>query len=943
MKQYFAALFLKTTIALLLVCGGQQLAAQPIQPLLDSSDGFYYKGNFKKALEIARIAETVALRDSGEKSRVYAQVIGEYYGMNFEGLGRFDSAEFYYQKGIDIYRELGATNDTVYATVLVNLANLYNEKVQKPNTAGPYFDEAYPIIQKYMSQQNIDYAATLSNMGLYYYHNNQFSKAEVVFKESLRLMKQYHPENLDTLMFIVVNLVEMYKVMGAYNKAYDIEYECLSKLSPLKVKNRRAVLSGLVQLNELSLYTVSGKPLTDSINNVLEQLKQGNTDTMQINACIIVNRLRYCLFTGKSGEAIKLYESIAERGYDRYFSGGQAAAFDILPTMLDAYIQGDKIDRAKALFEKTVYVNGTWLDNNIVRKWMYMQHGALIYTLSNSKDKAKEMIKHLIEFSSVSMYPYFAAIPEYMRWNLVRQLRVFVSTIAYYINKTGDHNQQLVNLLFDYQLRFRGTIMNEKILLHKYVRKSGIKGAIDSLNLLNDLQNKIAKLYTSRNQVQIDILEQQTTRLYGYLNQLVPAFANIEAVPFTRQSLQRRLKPGEVLVDFIRFTNIDSAYRLKTDFMYGALVLTAADTVPKFVTLCREADIVRICAASDSGKYRKSSVANLARETMQYRGRSARPLTELYKITWQKLEQYFEPGKTKVYYLPNGRLCVLPMEAFGKNKRDYIRNTIKMEQLQSYLAFAYNDGLPAKKESTIELWGDIDYGRVKANKNKPDSFVSLGNVEINNIKEVLTGSNFVIRQYLQGEATENLFKTTRHKDEVLHLSTHGFYRRQWDGVQKSFAFASSIAMEAPLYSYLLYSGLAFAGANNSNAINAATQPGINGAAAGEDNDGILYSYEIKDIDLSAADLVVLSACETGLGKIVIDEGVMGLQQAFKLAGANKVIMSLWEVDKQYTQDWMKIFYSYYKGDAEDAYNKTQNRLIAEGKPPYNWAGFVLIK
>jgi CHAT domain-containing protein len=944
MRQYFATLFLKTAMALLLVCGWQRLAAQPIQPLLDSSDGFYYKGNFKKALEIARIAETIALRDSGEKSRVYAQIIGLYYSMNFEALAKFDSAEVYYKKGIDIYRELGAVNDTVYATVLINLGNLYNTAKQMPNTAGPYFDEAYPIIQKYMSRQNTDYAATLNNMGMYYYHNNQFSKAELVYLESLELMERYHPDNLDTVMFTVVNLVEMYKIMGAYNKAYVIEYRYLSKLDPFKVRDKRGILSGLMQLNELALYMAPARNLTDSVNNIMEQIKQGSTDTIYINACITANRLRYYLLTGKPIEAIKLYESISERGYDRYFAGGNAAVIDIVPTMLDAYIQAGKVDKALALFETVVYAQGKWQENNIVRKWMYMQHGTTIYTLTSNRVKAKDMMKQLIEFSSLKMYPYFATIPDYMRWNLVRQLRAFVSAIAFYINKTGDNDQELVNLLFDYQLRYRGTIVNEKILLHKYVRQSGIDGALDSLNLLNDLQNRIAKLYVSNNQLQLSKLERRASQLDAYLRKLVPAFASIEAAPLTRQALQRQLKPGEVVVDFIRFGNIDSAYRLKSDLMYGALVLTGADTVPKFVSLCREADIISIFEASNKKSDGKANAANLVKETIQYKGHSSRPLTELYKITWQKLEKYFVFGKTKVYYIPNGQLCILPMEAFGKGKGNYIRNTIEMEQLQSYLAFAYRDDQFAKKENTMELWGDIDYGEAGIKKKPNDAFVYLGKTEVNNIMEVLTGSSFVIRQYMQGEATENLFKATRHKDEVVHLSTHGFYRPQWGIVpNKTLGFGFNKIQEAPLYSHLLYSGLAFAGANKTK-IGDARQPSAGKSVfAEEENDGILYSYEIKDIDLTAADLVVLSACETGLGMIILDEGVMGLQQAFRLAGASRVIMSLWEVDKQYTQDWMKIFYSYYKGDAEDAYNKTQNQLIAEGKPPYNWAGFVLIK
>jgi len=111
-------------------------------------------------------------------------------------------------------------------------------------------------------------------------------------------------------------------------------------------------------------------------------------------------------------------------------------------------------------------------------------------------------------------------------------------------------------------------------------------------------------------------------------------------------------------------------------------------------------------------------------------------------------------------------------------------------------------------------------------------------------------------------------------------------------------------------------------------------------------DGILTSREVAELNLTNTELVVLSACQTGLGDDISTEGIYGLQRAFKLAGAQKLLLSLWSVDDRATQELMTHFYHYWikrKMPIREAFAAAQNEMRSAYNLPYFWAGFILLE
>jgi len=140
---------------------------------------------------------------------------------------------------------------------------------------------------------------------------------------------------------------------------------------------------------------------------------------------------------------------------------------------------------------------------------------------------------------------------------------------------------------------------------------------------------------------------------------------------------------------------------------------------------------------------------------------------------------------------------------------------------------------------------------------------------------------------------------------------------------------------------MLRSGLYFAGANRV----------LSGASPPLDlEDGVLTAYEAMGLNLQGTELVVLSACKTGLGRVSNGEGVFGLRRALQVSGAEAVLMSLWSVPDQETQELMTLFYAkWLSGKSKhEALREAQLELRAKIKErdgqdlPFYWGGFVLV-
>jgi len=304
----------------------------------------------------------------------------------------------------------------------------------------------------------------------------------------------------------------------------------------------------------------------------------------------------------------------------------------------------------------------------------------------------------------------------------------------------------------------------------------------------------------------------------------------------------------------------------------------------------------------------------------------------LYDLTMAKIVPQLG-GATQVLIAPDGSLNVVPFSALVDDKqryliarftftyltsgRDLLRLNVKTTAQGGGVIFAdpMFDGAPAPKGEAPRTRG-----------RRSADLASLAwpalpgtGEEAVEVEKTMRGMTI----YRGAQATEGTLKAV-HGPKILHLATHGFFLPD-EPASKVDAAAPPSAYENPL----LRSGLAFTGANK--------------LSSGSE-DGILTAMEATGLDLWGTKLVVLSACETGAGKVTNGEGVYGLRRALVIAGAESLVMSLWQVDDVATKELMTGYYKRLKAGKPRSSALRDVQLEIQGRTeyahPYFWASFL---
>ena len=338
--------------------------------------------------------------------------------------------------------------------------------------------------------------------------------------------------------------------------------------------------------------------------------------------------------------------------------------------------------------------------------------------------------------------------------------------------------------------------------------------------------------------------------------------------------------------------------------------------------------------------------------------------TDLFNLLWKPLEEELT-GIKNIYFSPSGELHRIGIEYVPVSMTEDICDRYSLHRLSSTRQLAYIQD-ETKGDKSVLYGGlkydvavsDIDSTPPSLGEKRNITYVPHVNVdsldlrgsykylpgtkeEADRIVSELKNHSFPYIYYSGATGTEESFKgLDGMKPKILHIATHGFYLSEEDAERKYFTRPQFLDNGQVHHEDkpMTRSGLLLSGCTH--ALN--HEIILEGA-----EDGILTAEEISKLDLRGLDLVVLSACQTGLGDIISGEGVFGLQRGFKNAGAKTIIMSLWKVSDIATQFLMTNFYGHYLNgmSKELSFRMAQEELkkrIGSRQNKPDWAAFVIL-
>ncbi len=422
--------------------------------------------------------------------------------------------------------------------------------------------------------------------------------------------------------------------------------------------------------------------------------------------------------------------------------------------------------------------------------------------------------------------------------------------------------------------------------------------------------------------------------------------------PVTITAVQQYIPKGAALIEFVKYRpfNAKASEQANREIWgpphYAAYILQADDTI-QWVNLGKAAPIDQAVL-----QFRQSLKA----------GTSTSNIKPIARKLDQQLMQPIRTilGNTRQLLLsPDSQLSLMPFAALVDQDNKYLLKTYDI----TYLASG-RDLLRLQQPVTAEtklqppiIIADPDYqssealteiattlkGQSRSSRDFTFKFGPLPGTkeEATQLQQLLPASTLL----MQAQATENILKQVN-SPEILHIATHGFFvdtnlettlnpndnRASIGVIQKP---GTRLRQKSYEQNPLLRSGLAFAGANS--------------RQSGKE-DGIFTALEATGLNLNGTQLVVLSACETGLGDIAnndigaYSEGILGLRRAFAMAGAESQVLSLWKVDDIATKDLMVKYYQRLlnKEGRGQALRQTQLEMVNSQQyaHPFYWAAFI---
>ncbi len=490
------------------------------------------------------------------------------------------------------------------------------------------------------------------------------------------------------------------------------------------------------------------------------------------------------------------------------------------------------------------------------------------------------------------------------------KIPVLISGINEFATEYKNTNPDIIDEVYNNTLYFKNILLKSSSLMYNTIKKSNNSILIDKYKELTKLKKRITKLYESNgNNDEIKILKNNVNTIEKHLvskSKELGYFIIDNNINW--KNIRNNLKSNEVAIEFIDFYN-DNTNQTE----YYSLIVKKESIHPKMVFLFNEKQLNKIL---------NNNSLNQKAINRQY-GTKNQNNNLLYKYIWEPIFAEIDT-ENRLYYSKSGILHSISFACIRDNNGNFLIDNYELVNLNTTAEITYEKRININNIRNALLFGGIDYN------NSNISNLKYSKIEVENIKVILANNNVHTELVSDSNATETKFKELASNNQLIHLATHGYFIQE-NQYKSEIKKRIIHRIDNTIYDYnnnpLLNSGLLFSTNQLSN------------------NDGRLSAYEVSQLNLINTDLVILSACNSGLGEVFYsNEGVYGLHRSFKIAGVKKIIVSLWEVDDEKTKEFMINFYEnlFATHNIRKAFRMTQKGM-SKKYDPYYWGAFVLIE
>jgi CHAT domain-containing protein len=906
------------------------------ESLNDLAALYQQQGSYQKAEPLYLRSLAIREKALGKEHPDVAQSLHNLAAL-FEQQVSYQKAEPLYLRSLAIREKtLGKEHPSV-AESLNDLAVLYQQQGSYQK-AEPLYLRSLAIREKALGGEHPDVATSLNNLAELYWHQGSYQKAEPLYLRSLAIREKTlgkeHPDVAQSLNDLAV----LYRQQGSYQKAEPLYLRSLAIREKALGKEHPDVAQSLHNLAELYWHQGSyqkAEPLYLRSLAIYEKAVGKEHPHVASSLGGLANLYSQ---QGSYQKAEPLYlRSLAI--WEKALGKEHPDVAQSLNNLAALYQQQGSYQKAEPLYLRSLAIWEKTLGKEHPHVARSLTNLALLYMAQKDIIRATDFLRRGLAVEERNFTLIYAVGSEQRKQNYATTFVESTNVAISLLLQEAPKNSEVARLAVTTVLRRKGRVLDAvtdsiQTLRSQLANQPETQKLFDQW--LNIRQQQATIVYREQEkqtveafQTQFKRLEEEKERLEETMSAKSAEFHN-ETQPVELEAIQAKIPKDAALVEIVQYYPLNAKTDKRGKLRYAAAVLRSFGE-PNWVDLGDAAAI-------------NESVSQLGRAFNKELLKTVPEVQELARKLDEQLMAPIRPllGSARHLLLsPDGQLALIPFEALQDDKGQYL--------IQRY-AFSYlttgRDLLQFQSDttsgSTPVVFADIDYDNQEVlrttmrgvqNRRSIDlASLNFGALAATDQEAKQIKAIFPQTKILSGkQATENAVKQLK-APSILHLATHGFFLPDQEVPLVKDEFNQQQPKAFNPENPLLRSGLALAGFNNRYKIEANM------------NDGVLTGLEVAGLNLRGTQLVVLSACETGLGDTKVGEGLYGLRRALVIAGSQSEVLSLWKVDDAGTKDLMVKYYQNLKAGQgrHEALRSAQLELLSQDdyKHPYYWASFV---